>query len=90
MSRGLTPALDYIGNDKYNGLSGRGQLAQSGHAYGVADGSHSSVIQAVPILGKARRVGNGRTGDKNVGAVRQYCTHESLSVFKVKLHILIS
>ena len=84
----LAAALDDVGNDEDNSLAGSSQLLQSGHAVGIADGFQSSVVQAVPVLGQAIRIGNGHTGDKHIGVVGQVCGHQTMAVFKLKLHIL--
>ena len=69
--------LDDVGNDEDHGFAGGRQLPQSGHSVGVADGLQSGVVQAVPVLRQAFRVGYGLAGDEHIGVVGQvggcYC-----------------
>ena len=88
VSGGLAAALDDVGNDEDDGLAGSSQLLQSGHAVGIADGLQSGSVQLVPGLGQALGIGNGNTGDKHIGVVGQVCSHQTMAVFKLKLHSL--
>ena len=88
VSGGLAAALDDVGNDEDNSLAGSSQFLKARHTVGVTDGLQSGSIQAVPVLGQALGIGNGHTGDKHIGVVGQVCGHQTMAVFKLKLHIL--
>ena len=87
---GLTAALDDVGNDEDHGFAGGRQLPQSGHSVGVADGLQSGVVQAVPVLRQAFRVGHGLAGDEHIGVVGQVGGHQAVAVFKIQFHMYFS
>ena len=84
---GLAAALHDVGDDENHGLAGSGQLLQRRHTHGVADGLQGGVVQAVPVLGQALRIGHGGAGNEHVGVVGQVGAHQAVAVFKIKLHV---
>ena len=82
----LGASLHNVRNDEDHCLAGASQLPQRLHADGVLDRLQGGSIQAVPVLGQTRGIGHGFTGDKDIGAVRQFGAHKALAVFKIQFH----
>ena len=86
---GLAAALDDVGDHDDRRLSGGSQLAQGRHIKGLTQRADRFVVQHVPVLRQAGRIGHRLAGDKYLGAVRKLCTHQAVTVFKIKLHCFL-
>ena len=70
------------------GEDGPAQLRQRLHADGMADRIQRGLVQAVPVLGQAGRIGHRFTGDEHIGIVGQVGAHKAVAVFKLELHVI--
>ena len=84
---GLQAALHNVGDneDDLLTLAVLCQFPQGGHTNRVLNGLPGGLVERIPVLGQAKGILDGLTGDKHVGIVRQLRCHHTVTILKFKL-----
>ena len=84
----LFTALYPVGEDDGDPAAPVGKLAEGRHSDGIPETLQRLLFKF--FLRDAWWISNRHTRDEHIGVIREICAHCSVSVFKIKLHIIFS